>query len=551
MLKTLHTVISRLQEEYACARNGIGPLRLTKTQIFGLLLRKTWLDLQNSWYDASLGVRVALLAFLCLTVMFAADRVSAYHASLTHRGFPLLQRPKQQRRWDFQAKLEEGARQFPNTPYIIRYAGFEQIVYPSSSFDEVKSLPVAQASLMEYFAHCFFEGWHFLGREIGALHGTLQVDLSRSLPARVHERQEVARKAFKSVVGPCPEWKSMRLYGTIQKLVAMTNTPALVGPELGADTRWLNGLDMFIYSLMFAIFALSPVPRMLRPIAKYMAWGPNWFVFWRLKRLAYPVVEQDLREYSNREKSQTKSSDKSATEKPRLGTWLAARYRPEDRAADRLAHDFIVTMFESMTTTVCTLYFILSELVLRPELADELRAEIKANLVDGQLPMSSLGELRNMDSFMREATRTNVFSYLAVFRRALKPLKLSIGPEVPAGAVICIDAYNMVKSQAKWGDPETFDPERFLKMRQQPGHENMHQFTSLDSDMPGWGGGPQACPGRFFAGNSIKVFLTHLLLNYDIKLPQGAAKPSVGSMPNGSVMPDLFARIMIRERREL
>ncbi|GAW16230.1 hypothetical protein ANO14919_056530 [Xylariales sp. No.14919] len=550
MWETASSVVTRLHQEYTCARNGIGPLRLTKTQIFGLLCRKTWLDLKIIWHDTSIGARMALLVSLCLIATFIIDHVSARHTSLTRRGFPLLRRPKWQRRWDFQAKMEEGARQFPNTPYIIRYGGFEQIVYPSSSFDEVKSLPAAQASLMEYFAHCFFDGWHFLGREIGALHGSLQVDLTRALPARVRERQSVARKAFDSVIGPCPEWKSIRLYGTIQKLVAMTNTPALVGPELGADTRWVNGLDMFVYSLVFAIFALSFVPRLLRPVARYAAWGPNWFFYWRLKRLAYPVVEQDLRKYSETEKSHAINSNKRVTEESRLGAWLVARYRSQDRKADRLAHDFIVTMFESMTTTICTLYFMLSELAIRRELAYELRAEIKDNLVDGQLPMSQLNELRKMDSFMRETTRTNIFSYLTVFRRVLEPVKLSIGSEVPSGAVICVDAYNMVRAREKWREPEIFDPERFLKMREQPGHENLHQYTSLDSDNPGWGGGPQACPGRFFASNSIKIFLTHLLLNYDITLPEGVAKPSVGSMPNGSVMPDLLARVMIRERKE-
>lgn len=418
MWQTIHRYGVRIQEEYACARNGIGPLRLTKTQLLSLFVRKTWLDLINTWSDASLSTRMALIVFMYLLAMSAADWVLASHNSLTRRGFPLLQRPKGQSRWDFQAKLEEGARQFPNTPYIIRYGGFEQIVYPSSSFGEVKSLPVAKASLMEYFAHCFFEGWHFLGREVGALHGTLGVDLARSLPARVRERESVAQRSFNSVVGPCPEWKSIRLYGNVQKLVAMTNAPMLVGPELGTDTRWLNSFNMFLYSLMFALFSLNPVPRLLRPVVKYVAFGPNWFLYRRLKRLAQPVVEQDLLKYVDKTESEV-TSEKLAEDNFRLGAWLAARYKSEDRTADRLAHDFIVTMFESLPTTTCTLYFILSELVLRPELADELRSELKDNLVDGQLPMSQLSELQKMDSFMREATRMNIFSYREFHQHSL------------------------------------------------------------------------------------------------------------------------------------
>ncbi|KAI1424628.1 cytochrome P450 [Xylaria sp. FL1777] len=550
MRQSMRALFSRLQEEYACARNGIGPLRLTKTELLGLFLRKPWLDLQRAWDDASPSARIASLILFCCLAILAVERVSAPYRSLTRRGFPLLRRPKRQNRWDFQAKLEEGARMFPDTPYIIRCDGHEQIVYPSSMFDEIKALPVTQASLMEYFAHTIFEGWRFLEPDNSALHGAIGVDLVRSLPTRVREKQDRARKAFDQVLGPCPEWKSVRLYGTIQQLVTLTNVPALVGLELGTDPRWLRGLDMLIYSLMFALFVIGPVPRVFRPIAKFIAFGPNWWVYWRLKRVAHPTVVRDLGRYSKRENSHEEAPELSSKDEFRVGSRLALRYKTEDCTADRLAHDLIATMFESLMPMIRTLCLIISELVLRPELADELRAELRANLSDGQLPMSQLNELSKMDSFMREAIRTNFHSYMIVFRRVMKPVKLSAGPEVPAGALICVDAYNMVQSQTQWEDPVKFDPKRFLKMRQKPGSERLHQFASLDSNMPTWGGGPQACPGRVFATNSMKVLLAHLLLNYDIKLPSGASKPSVVSSPNGAVMPDLMARILVKGRKE-
>ncbi|KAK2612312.1 hypothetical protein QQS21_001738 [Conoideocrella luteorostrata] len=441
--------------------------------------------------------------------------------------------------------MKEGARQFPDSPYIVRYSGFEQIVYPSSCLDEVKALGPSQASLMEYCAHCFFEGWALLGREIGALHGILGIDLARSLPARIHERQTVTKAAFDKVVGNCADWKSIRLYPSVQRLVASINGAGLLGPDVGSRPQWLNTFDMFIYSLMFALFSLNPSPRFIRPLFKYVAFAPNYLLYWRLKQIAKPVAERDLRTYHD---AVAAGQTKPNNDNPSIGVWLAARYKPAERTVGKLAHDFIVTMFESMPTTSCTLYFILSDLALRPQVADELRTEINANLVDGKLPMTSLGELRKMDSFMREVTWTKVFSYMGVFRRTLKPIQLSIGPQVPAGAVICVDSYNIANSKERWGDPETFNSERFHALRQEPGHESRHQFASLDSDSASWGGGPQACPGRFFAENSIKIFLTHSILNYDIKFPDGVGKPVAGTMPNGSVMPDLMASILIRER---
>jgi cytochrome P450 len=142
-----------------------------------------------------------------------------------------------------------------------------------------------------------------------------------------------------------------------------------------------------------------------------------------------------------------------------------------------------------------------------------------------------------------------MMSTVALFRKTRQPVQLSTGPRLPIGSLICVDAYHIGISEALWEHPKKFEPMRFLKLRQQPGHEAMHQFTSLGSDSPGWGDGLQACPGRVFAGNTLKIVLAHLLMNYDIKLPEGAGKPRRFSMPNGSVAPDMRAKILVRKRR--
>jgi len=136
---------------------------------------------------------------------------------------------------------------------------------------------------------------------------------------------------------------------------------------------------------------------------------------------------------------------------------------------------------------------------------------------------------------------------VTLFRKVLQPIQLSSGPQLPAGSLICADAYTITRSQHLWGDdPEKFDPFRFAKLRAQEDHDNQHLFTSLQ-DSHAWGGGSQACPGRAFAGNTIKIILTELLSRYDIQLPSGAGAPKRQPMPNGSVPPDLNYQIMIKK----
>lgn len=141
---------------------------------------------------------------------------------------------------------------------------------------------------------------------------------------------------------------------------------------------------------------------------------------------------------------------------------------------------------------------------------------------------------------------------MALFRRVQKPLKLSIGPELPPGTLICIDKYHFVKSQTEHEDVEDMDPLRFYRMRQEPGHEEMHQFSMPGPNNTIWGNGTQACPGRIFASITMKVVLAHLLTHYDIQLlPGDAHKPKCKIMPSGSSSPDTKAKIMVRNRHAL
>jgi len=131
----------------------------------------------------------------------------------------------------------------------------------------------------------------------------------------------------------------------------------------------------------------------------------------------------------------------------------------------------------------------------------------------------------------------------------MQPLKLSVGPELPAGTNICVDAHHINFSTQLWGeDAATFDGLRHFRARQKPGNEQRFKFANLGNDAPGWGDGPQACPGRMFADNTIKIILAHLLTSYDFKFRDGEGKPAKGSMPNGSMYPNMSAKVMFKSR---
>ncbi|KAH6627320.1 cytochrome P450 [Chaetomium tenue] len=554
MWQTVAEKYAEISEQYRVIRESMAMLRLSRSELALLTIRKAWHDVRMGWQGwenhPSKTIQFVVLAVAAFSALIVLDKVILRFTSIRRHGLPVLERPKGVHRWDYAALLKEGARRYPDSPYILAYSGYEYVVYPSSSFDEVKRLPASQASMIEWFTHVFFQGWRFLGYESSSLYKTIGVDLARAVPSQVQERQQHARRAFELAVGPCSEWKTLPLFQTSIDLIAITNATGLVGPKLGMDFRWLKAIQRFVIAIMGAIFASHAVPSIIRLVVSPIVFTPAWCFYYYMKWLLRPIIRNELRSHG----SVVDNGDKTFIPAKADGSfpmtkWLLSRYKPDEATPGQVAHDLIVASFESTPSMAGTLYMILSELVIRPALIEELRAEVSHNMVDGRLPRTSLGELKKLDSVMRESSRVNPFGYLTLFRRLKQPVQLSVGPRLPAGSLICVDAYHIGISKALWRDPHTFDPMRFLKLRKQPGQEDMHQFTSLGADSPGWGDGLQACPGRAFAGNTLKIVLSHLLMNYDIKLPPGAQKPKRFSMPNGSLAPDMKAHVLFRKRR--
>lgn len=104
-------------------------------------------------------------------------------------------------------------------------------------------------------------------------------------------------------------------------------------------------------------------------------------------------------------------------------------------------------------------------------------------------------------------------------------------------------ASHCMRDEDTWSNAETFQPNRFLRMRDDPNDgEDSWQFASTSSRHLGFGHGEHGCPGRFFVAHELKIVLCNLLLKYDWKLATGC-KPKIdeagyflNSDPNAQVM---------------
>jgi cytochrome P450 len=133
-------------------------------------------------------------------------------------------------------------------------------------------------------------------------------------------------------------------------------------------------------------------------------------------------------------------------------------------------------------------------------------------------------------------------------RKVIQPINLSDGTYLPAGTKLLSAQSGISRDERYYPSPETFDALRFYNMRQKSEEDcNRWQFTSISDTNLNFGAGKHACPGRFFAGNELKMVLAYFLINYDIKFKDGQTRPK----PMVMIMtksPDPNAEVLFRRR---
>lgn len=130
----------------------------------------------------------------------------------------------------------------------------------------------------------------------------------------------------------------------------------------------------------------------------------------------------------------------------------------------------------------------------------------------------------------------------------MKPITLSDGTHIPQNTKLIAPLAGFAFDPAFYPDPETFDPLRFYKLRQRSEEDaNRYQFTTLTDVNMNFGAGKHACPGRFFAGNEIKLVLSYFLLRYDFKLREGEKRPKAVVMVMTKA-PNMEAEVLFKRR---
>ncbi|KAG5222215.1 cytochrome P450 [Salix suchowensis] len=171
-------------------------------------------------------------------------------------------------------------------------------------------------------------------------------------------------------------------------------------------------------------------------------------------------------------------------------------------------------MFAAGTdTTFIILDWAMTELIMNPDAMEKAQDEVRGVVGDRKVVQESdLPRLSYMKGVIKEIFRLHPPSPVLLPRESLEDVIID-GYNIPAKTRIYVNVWGMGRDPELWGNPETFEPERFIG--------SGIDFKGQDFELIPFGAGRRSCPAITFGIAAIEIALAQLLLSFDWKLPPG------------------------------
>ncbi|KNZ71312.1 Ent-kaurene oxidase [Termitomyces sp. J132] len=340
--------------------------------------------------------------------------------------------------------------------------------------------------------------------------------LTRNLNYLVTEILDEAVPAFNTIIGQhCPPGTIFHFKGllSITRIVAQTFNRILVGPDLCRDTAYNAVSIQFASNVMFTSLIINLFPRFLHPLVGRICskFGSN-----------LPKAISLTRSLVEKRRALMRSRDLTEEE---MNTdflwWFLATATGEQATTESLATRILVVNAATIHTSSMALTQALTNLALHPEWAVRLRMEASSAFSRHGWSRNMLKELHDTDSFIKESMRLNGLGSMGFPRKAMQTLSLSDGTVIPAGSLVS-PALSAHSDPEYYPNPDAFDPTRFMEGTCKDKVDTGGMVRTSSHFLP-FGHGEHTCPqpGRFVASHLLKAFIAHVVLNYEISLPDG------------------------------
>lgn len=318
-------------------------------------------------------------------------------------------------------------------------------------------------------------------------------ELTANLPHVVGYMATEVDDALRRVLPQTPGWKPRTVSEVVMEPIAQASARVFVGPKLCRDEAWMGIMRNFTHMAAASLQAVKMWPAFLHP------WVAPFMPALRRVERTWAEGRRVLREAAEAEAQEGTRGDY-------IKEWVAQRHPEWAADLDRQV-DFTFTLsMAALHTSEMTTTHLLLDLAAHPGFVEELREEMTAALGEtgGEMNNTYVHRLHKVDSFMKESQRLNPLTLYTFQRMAMRDFELDDGTFIPRDTFLALDASQGYMDDELWPEPETFDPLRFYRLRQEEGAQNSHLFVTANARHMSWGQGKHTCPGRKFTSAVVR-----------------------------------------------
>ncbi|GME41752.1 cytochrome p450 [Neofusicoccum parvum] len=448
--------------------------------------------------------------------------------------------------------LEEGLTETRNAFQVYTPVG-PMIVLPKKYTEEIKSNKnLSFAKNIEKATFANLPGISLMPGMAGFLFGAHSNDVMAQV-ARIQLTQSLGRitarlsaecsMAIDEYFPPRKHSNKVVFYPAAVRLVSRLSALVFLGEGICRNEEWLHVSGQYAVDGIEYIRALRFWPALLQPIVQFLL--PERQRMRKHELTARRIVQTELDQRDREAKEDTKAGIPTKKYTDAL-QWLQDTMDKTGKKFDIVGGQLGLGL-GAIHTTSMALTRAIFDLCDNPEWVQPLREEVKKVLSeDGGWKKTTLQKMKLMDSVLKESQRRNPVHFTIMTRIAEDDVTLSDGVLIRKGDMVTVTTTETMMDQAVFPEPERFIGDRFLRLRQVPGNENKWQYVTTSVDHIGFGHGEHACPGRFFAGNELKIALAHMLLKYDWMFALGHDSRNIEMAQD--IIPNPVAELVFRER---
>ncbi|EOO00787.1 putative cytochrome p450 protein [Phaeoacremonium minimum UCRPA7] len=445
-------------------------------------------------------------------------------------------------------------------PVIIPGFGVrKELIMPTSSMRWVQAQPDTVLSVTKAFSdvdQVYYSYGHKRYVEDPWQGMLVKNKMNAVLENIVQAMNDELQVAFDDVFGTDEHnWKELDVLTAVKIVVSQAASRFTVGLPLARNKEYMKDCYDSVDSAIMTAGVAGGTPHVLRPIVGRLVGLKSRLAIRRMRKHFEPTYRERLPTLKFAE-------DDPQHIEPQDHLQMMLRYaqkeRPEELSLDGMARRVMAANFGSMHQTSMQVTNMLLNIIgsdAEFNTIAVLRDEVARVLGDDKVwTKAHIAKMVKSDSVARETLRCQSFGGRALFRKVMVDgVVTDSGLKLPKGCMFSFLGQPAQHDEDIHDEPLKYDPFRFSRVRETVADSSKApalSFVTTSPDHLPFGHGRHACPGRFLVDFELKMIISYVLMNYDLKFPDeyNGKRPANRWMAEANV-PPAGAKMLVKRRK--